>query len=304
MKKRVLFISPLPPPHYGSAVSSKECLEILKKSKDFEVKNIKLNYSKDMDDVGKINISKILGIRIVAKQIKEQIKEFNPDLIYFMPALARIGLYRDFYFIKIIKKLYSKRILFHVRERIVDFDWENKTHRKMYRGMFSNQKAIVLGEAQKKDLHNLIPDEDIIVLPNAIRNEASAREIKRIINKRKENSRLEVLFSSNMDKTKGWPKLLEACKILGQKKINFNCHFVGAWQNKEDRKIFYEFVKKNNFKGKIFSHGRKTGEEWNNFFKRADVFVFPTEYKPETFGRVIIEAMMFALPVIANGIAA
>jgi len=38
--KKILFLSPLPPPHYGSAMSSKMCLEILQKSKDFEIKNI------------------------------------------------------------------------------------------------------------------------------------------------------------------------------------------------------------------------------------------------------------------------
>lgn len=67
--KKILFLSPLPPPYYGSAMSSQMCLNILKNSKDFEVRNIKLNYSKEMNDIGKINFNKIKGMLKVSKQI-------------------------------------------------------------------------------------------------------------------------------------------------------------------------------------------------------------------------------------------
>ena len=59
--EKILFLSPLPPPYYGSAMSSEMCLNILKNSKDFQIENIKLNYSKEMSDVGKINTDKIKG---------------------------------------------------------------------------------------------------------------------------------------------------------------------------------------------------------------------------------------------------
>ena len=108
-----------------------------------------------------------------------------------------------------------------------------------------------------------------------------------------------------MDKTKGWPKLLEACKILKQRggEVKFKCNFVGSFQNEQDKKKFYNFIDKNNLKKEMNYLGRKTGKEKNKILENSDVLVFPTEYPLETFGRVIVEAMMFSLPVIANGIA-
>jgi hypothetical protein len=100
MKKKILFLSPLPPPNYGSAMSSEECLRILKQSKNFEVRNIKINFASEMKNVGKINLNKIKGIKRLKKEIKFNITKFKPDLIYFMPATAKIGLLREYLLIK------------------------------------------------------------------------------------------------------------------------------------------------------------------------------------------------------------
>ncbi len=316
--KKILFLSPLSPPHYGSAMSSRMCLKILQKSKDFETRNIKLNYSKDMKDIGKINLDKVKGIFKVSNQIKKTIKEFKPDIIYFVPATSGLGLIRDSYFIKQIKKLWKGKILFHIRSRITKGDWNNKIYQTLYKKIFLNQKAIVLDESLKADLHNLIKDKDISVLPNAIKNELTQSQFKKIMQKRKNQNTLtntkrkgagahcsfNLLFLSNMDESKGWLKLLEACKILKERKINFKCNFVGAWPSKKIELKFNKFIFKNNLQKNIKYLGKKTGKEKTKVLEKSDIFIFPTEYKLETFGRVIIEAMSFGLPVIANGIAA
>lgn len=296
--KKVLFLSPLPPPHYGSAMSSEMCLNILKESKNFKVKNIKLNYSKDMDDVGKINLYKVKGIFHVRKRIKKEIRKFNPDIIYFVPATYSFGLFRDWLFVCEIKKYWKGKILFHIRSRILDKTWNSFLGWKLLRGMYKGNKAIVLGKELINDLKGIIPREDIYILPNAIKNEVSETELKKILKERKKNKQFNILFLSNMDRSKGWPKLLEACKILNEKKFNFRCDFVGAWQSEKDEKYFWQFVDDNDLKGKVFAHGKKTGKDKNEFLKKANILVFPTE--KEAFGKVLLEAYMFSIPAIAN----
>ena len=300
MKKKILFISPLPPPNYGSAMSSKMCLEILEKSKNFSVENIKLNYSENMSDIGSLNLSKIKGFFKVKKEIRDKISSFSPDLIYFMPATARLGLLRDFFFIKMIKKG-NKKILYHVRARVPRL---NFLGRYMHRLIFTNSKIIVLGESLKKDVMGYTNEKNIFVLPNAIENELNEKEFKIIVNKRKKRTdRFNILFLSNMDRVKGWPQLLQACKILRDNKTKFQCNFVGDFVNKKDKEYFKKFVKENCLNAQVHYLGKRVGKEKNEILKNSDVLVFPTEYPLETFGRVIIEAMMFGLPVIANGIA-
>jgi len=299
MKRKILFLSPIPPPYYGSAMSSKMCLEILENSKNFEIRNIKLNYSEDMEDVGKINKNKIKGFLKVKKEIKKNIKGFNPDIIYLVPATSNLGLIRDYFFVKEIKKLTKKKILFHIRSRTI----KNNFNMRLYKKMFSGERAIVLGEQLIKDISNYIPRREIFILPNAIKNEVSEKEIKKIIKQRQKKRFFNILFLSNMDKSKGWPKLLQACKILKKQNLKFNCNFVGDFKNEKDKSMFYNFVEKNNLQREINYLGKKTGKEKNKIISESNVLVFPTEYKLETFGRVIIEGMMFGLPVIANGIA-
>jgi len=305
MKKKILFLSPLPPPNYGSAMSSEMCLNILKKSKNFEVRNIKLNYSKKVLDIGKINLDKVKGIKTVKNRIRRAIKEFNPDIIYFMPATARIGAIRDYFFFKEIRRHTNKKIVFHIRARIPEENWKNPVFRKIYTDMFSdkNAYAIVLGEELTSDLRGLIPKDKISILPNAIKNEVRDKELNKIIKQRNKEKTTNILFLSNMDKTKGWIKLLEACKILDEKDFNFKCHFAGAWINKKDETFFNNFKRRNNLNEKVFYVGRVEGKKKTELFQKSHIFVFPTEYKLETFGRVVIEAMMFCLPVIANSIA-
>lgn len=298
MKKKVLFLSPLPPPHYGSAMSSLMCLNLLKKSERFDIHNIKLNYSKEMDDIGKVSFLKIQGIWAVKNEIKRYFKHNKPDIVYFVPATYSLGLIRDWLFVREIKKYWSGKIIFHIRSRILEKTWNSFLGRKVLKNMYVDNKAIVLGKELTKDLRGMIPDKNIFILPNAIENEVSDSSVKKIIKKRRQNLKFKILFLSNMDRTKGWSKVLDACRILKEKNFDFRCDFVGKWLNKKDEKYFWDFIKKNELSNEVFSQGEKRGKEKNVFLKNANVLVFPTER--DTFGKVLIEAYMFGVPTIAN----
>lgn len=297
--KKVLFISPLPPPYYGSALSSEMCLDILKKDKNFQVKNIKINFSKELSDVGKINLEKLKGYFRVKEKIKKEIKEFNPDLIYIVPATSGFGLIRDSAIVNYCKKRSNKKIILHIRSRILKNDWNSWYKRKLLINLLKENKIILLGERLVKDLDNFVLKENIFILPNSIENEISDKEFLKI----KKPEKMNLLFLSNMDREKGWTKVLDACLELKRKKVNFKCNFVGAWVNKEDEDYFNKFVFENKLKKKVFYLGRKVGIEKNKILEKTDILIFPTEYKLETFGRVILEGAMFGVPTIANSIA-
>jgi glycosyltransferase involved in cell wall biosynthesis len=301
--KKILFLSPLPPPHYGSAMSSEICLDILNNSKKFEVKNIRLNFSKEMRDIGHLNFAKIKGFFEVRKKIAQSIKESKLDLVYFVPATSSLGFIRDYLFWKQIRKYYLGKIIFHIRSRVLNKDWNNVSFRKRFTNMLNYQKVIVLGKELVPDIHEIIPEKNIFILPNAIKNEISEEEFKKIISERKKRNSLNILFLSNLDFSKGWPKLLESCRILKNRNFDFKCNFVGEFPGQKEKRFFFNFVNKNNLENNVFYLGKKTGSEKNKILMGSDVLVFPTEYPLETFGRVILEGMMFGLPVIANGIA-
>ena len=170
----------------------------------------------------------------------------------------------------------------------------------MIRRMLQNKKVIVLGDALQRDVHNCVPAQDIYVLPNAITNDIRDTELQKILTTREKNTQLELLFLSNMEKTKGWFKVLAACNILHKRNVDFRCHFVGAWQSRDDEKLFRNYVVEHKLQKHVTYHGKQTGSGKHNILAKTDILLFPTEYPLETFGRVIIEGMMYGIPVIAN----
>jgi glycosyltransferase involved in cell wall biosynthesis len=297
-RKKILFISTLTPPYGGSAMSSEMCLQILREDTRFEVKNIKLNYSLDMADMGKVNFKKVYGLFQVRKQIRVLLKQFKPDIVYFVPATTGLGLLRDYFFLKVIKRLKKGKLVLHLRMQFKKEYQDNRMKKFIVKDLLDCDKLIVLGPELLENLKKIVLNENIYILPNAIPNVLSDSEFEKIPIQRNLTSNLHLLFLSNMHEAKGWFKVLEACKLLNDSEIKFECHFVGEWTSKTDSKKFYEYIEKNNLLDNIIFHGLLLNEEKNKILEISDILLFPSEN--EAFGRVIIEAMEFGLVVIAN----
>ena len=109
---------------------------------------------------------------------------------------------------------------------------------------------------------------------------------------------VNLLFLSNLIPSKGVYVLLDACKILKDCGLRFQCNFVGGESKEMDRRAFEEAVKERGLEGCVLYHGPKYGEEKEHYWSMADVFVQPT-YE-DCFPLTILEAMQHALPVVST----
>jgi glycosyltransferase involved in cell wall biosynthesis len=297
-QKRILFLSTLTPPYYGASLSSEMCLNILKEEKNFDIRNIKLNYSTEMSDVGKLNLKKIYGFFYVSRQIKKVLKQFDPEIIYFVPAVTGLGLIRDYYFLRIIKFKKKASLILHIRGQFKKKDWKNPFKRKLIKQLLECDRIIVLGPELIKNLNNLIKKENIYILPNAIIETLKTEEFEKITLERKLKKKLNILFLSNMQEAKGWFKVLEVCKMLRNSGIEFECHFVGKWSSMKGKKKFRDYVTKYNLFDVVHYHGQLLNKAKNNILSETDIFIYPTE--DDACPRVIIEAMEYGIVTISN----
>lgn len=106
-----------------------------------------------------------------------------------------------------------------------------------------------------------------------------------------------------MMREKGWEKMLLAAKLLKEKGILFQLTFAGAWPSAREEKLFSELIFEYGITSYVKYIGVVAGDDKSTLLKQTDILIFPTDYKYETFGRVIIEGMAFGVPVIAHGIA-
>ena len=298
-KKIILFLSPLPPPYYGSAMSSEFCLSILKKSNDYEVVNFKLNYSREFRDMGKISAYKVFGyFNLVIRTIIYSIR-VRPCLVYVMPALNGFGFIRDIS-LSMLLGIINKRMIYHIRTRVGKYDSIGVLKKKMLMSIFRKGDVIVLGDELVGDVDRFLCVDRIHVLSNAIKQTLEDEEYDEIMKRRLKCDLLRIVFISNMMMEKGWFKLLEALTVLKEKNTDFVANFAGSWPSSKEEDVFNRYVIENNLSKHVKYLGFLNQEMKCELLANSDLMVFPTEYKSETFGRVIIEAMEYGLPVITS----
>lgn len=298
-KKKILFLSPLPPPFYGSAMSSLTCLNVLINSDRYVVKNIKINYSKDFSDVEKINFKKITGYFIALFKLVYYSFNYKPDLVYIMPATSGFAFIRDFSYSLILKML-NPKIIYHLRTQITSKEKNHKLKNLIFNNALKNSDVIVLGKEMEENITSYLNNTNTYILPNTISTSIKEEEFLEIEKARMHESKLRLVFISNMMKSKGWPKTLMAANILQQQNIDFILNFAGSWPSKNEEEEFFNLVEEYKLQGKINYLGHINKQQKKEVFSDTDVMIFPTEYPYEALPRVIIEAYEYGIPVVST----
>lgn len=139
---------------------------------------------------------------------------------------------------------------------------------------------------------NSFDESKIFVIPNVIDKIIDFQEFKDFSN--------PPVFGTmcRFDPMKGIPVLIEACRILKEKNINFKLKIGGSPQKQylnEYNKIL-NLIKKYNLENNIELTGWVDNIE--NFYKSIDIFILPSIYEP--FGIVLLEAMIHSKPIISS----
>lgn len=255
---------------------------------------INLATAADMLDIGKIGLKKIKKFAYLLLNIRSLIKALRPDLIYVTPNACGGAFYKDFIVVQMLKTMGCK-VVAHYHNKGVSTRQDRLIDNVLYRQFFRNLKLILVSERLYGDIKKYVDKEDVFICPNGLPNEETHSMPATCI----VNSLTQLLFLSNMMKAKGVYDLLEACLILKNKNLSFQCHFVGKWADITEQE-FAQILADKDLTETVFAHGPKYGKEKESFFRQADVFVFPTYYGNEIFGLVNLEAMQYALPVIST----
>jgi glycosyltransferase involved in cell wall biosynthesis len=125
---------------------------------------------------------------------------------------------------------------------------------------------------------------------------------------KKYDSKIKVLYLSNLMKSKGVLELLEASKILLQNNDDVEFHFAGDFMgdgNMNEREIKSSFFKlfnelQNSFHDRIVYHGVTIGDKKIKLLEESSIFCLPTYYKTEAFPISILEALLFENAIITT----
>ena len=292
---QVLFLLHLPPPVHGSSMVGSFIKKSIHINETFKCSFINLLASENVSDTGKLITKKIIGFIITLIKILKHLIKFKTDACYLALSTTGVAFLKDTIIIFILKKFKVKRI-YHLHNKGVNLQKNNLLYCVCYKFVFKDADVILLSKHLYDDIKTFVPMSKIYICPNGIPDNTKYEINRNLVDTNKD---FNILFLSNLIESKGVYVLMDACKLLMDKGLKFNCYLVGG-----EGDITQELIlKKINFLGLnniVVYVGKKYGDDKTDYFKKASVFVFPTYYRNETFGLVNLEAMQYSLPIIST----
>lgn len=289
--KKILFILQIPPPVHGASMVGKYIMDSKIINGNFCCNYIDSGISKDINEIGQGGIKKTLRYFNVLWKVLKQLIIQKPDLCYFAITAKGVGFYKDAC-VALLIRLFRVKIVFHFHNKGVSLRHNKTFDNILYKAVFRSGEFILLSKYLYSDIQKYAIDKQVHYCPNGI------PEINKNL-KSEGNETPKILFLSNLIESKGVVVLLEACKILKEKGIGFNCIYVGG-EGDIDGDMFGQKVTQLNLADQVFYLGKKYGEEKDKIFAASDIFAFPTYYHNECFPLVLLEAMQHSLPVVST----
>ncbi len=295
---KILYFIQLPPPVHGVSTVNKLIWNSSFINKNVEKHLLQIRFSTRLDELRKINIRKIIMFFRLRKELKQKIMELRPDLVYFSFMPVGKGFWRDLIFALVIKRMKVKTI-FHLNNRGI----KKRNHRSLYirmiRKIFSNSMIIhVSQKLLNEEIHPLgLTNARTAFLPNVT---AEIQPVRGTAN----NDRIRILFVSNLFPSKGIYELIRIFQLLAKEHNNIELLIMGDFMRRRYRNSFFRMLRSVDVFDRICLLGARFGEEKWKVYQKADIFLFPSMFDEECMPLVVLEAMMFALPVVTSDIGA
>ena len=291
--EKVLFILHLPPPVHGSSMVGQSIKNSRLINTSFDCSYINLLVSRKINETGKFSFLKIIRFVGVWYELLLNILKKKPEACYLAVSTTGLSFYKDVLLVLWLRLFKIKRI-YHLHNKGVSYNDKNKINKLLYKFVFKDACVILLSKKLYPDIEHFVPVSQVYICPNGIDNLIVEPRIYL-----KDKSPVNILFLSNLIESKGVSTLLDACAILQEKELEFECSFVGA-EGDINITQFNDKVLEHKIANCVTYLGRKFGKEKHAEFIRADIFAFPTYYSNECFPLVILEAMCAGLPVVST----
>lgn len=290
---KVLFILHLPPPIHGSSMMGKFIQDSKFLNSNLSTQYINLSTSKTISEIGRSPFTKIPNYFRIIFLITHKLLKFKPDKVYMSITSNGFGFYKDFPIVLLIK-LFNKNLVLHYHNKGVSKNQNKFIDNLLYRILFKNAKVILLSNLLYKDVSKYVFKENVFICPNGI---PVPNGLQEVLSKNNKVPRL--LFLSNLIESKGVNILLEALKLLKDKKVQFHCNFVGGEGDISTMQLSKR-ISNLNLNEHVTYLGKKYADCKYDILKSSYCLIFPTFYENECFPLVLLEAMMFKLPVIST----
>ncbi len=288
-KPRILFILHLPPPVHGTSAVGKCIKESNLLKKQFECDFVSLGTSKGLNNKSIVRI--FCKFLIVFLSVAKKLVMNRYDLCYLTLNSSGTAFYKDSIIVALVK-IFRVKLIYHFHNKGVLKKQNHWFDNILYKYAFNKSHVILLSKLLYYDIKKYVDIKNVSFCPNGIKlskNVSGSRQGN--------NSKVKIMFLSNLIESKGVFVLLDACEIIKNKGFLFECKFVGAPSDITEKTLL-KMVSEKGLTNHVFYMGKKYGADKDTYLRNADIFAFPTYF--ECFPLVLLEAMHFSLPIVST----
>lgn len=294
-KQRILILGCTPPPVHGQALM----IERLATAHFHHIKSflVRTEFSSTIGEVGKVSVKKIVHIaEVITKAIYFRFRYNAPTLYYSPGGSTLVPVMRDALMLSIIRPFFKTSIFhFHSAGTGVLVARLPAALRWLARRAYRHADLGIYLSARNLD-NDYLQIPNTAVVPNGLGDAAKAY----LPFARHASRTISLLFVGVVKESKGIMVLLEAIVLLRKRGVEVICKVMGSFDSQEFEDRVTTFCRDNKLNDAVdFVGVRHDRDKWQCFVE-ADIFCFPSFYESESFGNVIVEAMMFELPVVAT----
>jgi glycosyltransferase involved in cell wall biosynthesis len=297
-KPIVVVAGQTPPPTGGQNVMIARLLEELRRDERWCVEHLEFRFTPSFATVRKFNFSKACELfKVYGRLLGLVLRHGRLDLvIYPSGGPQTVPVVRDIMLLPLVR-LATKRlwVQFHAAGIADRFRQQRGILEDLLKAVYGAvDGAIVMTDYNRCDPEALGIGE-IVVLPHCLEDENPEGKLPDY-SKRP----LRILHAGHLYDLKGTPQLLEAFGRVARRFPEWRLVLMGEFLPPYSEKECRTRCRALGIEDKVEIRGVLSGAEKRDEFRDAHLFVFPSVATYESFGLVMVEAMMWGLPIVAT----
>ena len=301
-KPNVAILGQTPPPWHGQAVATQILFD--HDWPEFDVECLRMDYSDDMDEVGRFQIKKMFRLFRLIAATRRSLSRDSKSILLYPPASAKwIPFLRDAIFLASVRGKAAKTVFIFHASGLAQFSKKNSFTRWLADIAYGDADMALEVAEEKVSPHETFGAKKHTWCPCGIEAPPVNRTPKVA------GSPIRALFVGSLQEGKGVLEILKTADALRRAGHADDFHFdvVGRWMDTDFENEAKALHRKLGLGDMVGFPGQLTGEEKWDAYRNTDVFFFPTHYPSEASPLVLMEALSAGLPIITtawNGIPA
>ena len=295
-KPRIVIAGQMPPPYGGQTINIKRLFEAFRYSCAYQVDHWKFEFSRDWNEVRTFRLSKLVEwLWVILRLIVLRAKGPIDLLVYPSGGPHRVSVYRDILLLP-FALLAAKRVVIHFQAAGIARAAHGLpflTWRLLSTAHMSCWGAVTLTDFGREDPLSL-GMSNVIVIPNGVEDHNTNNPPWR-----KSRDRV-ILHAGHLCPDKGTPALLEAFSNLAAKRNDVRLRPVGECIAPYSSELLERDIERFGVQEKVSWPGLLIDSDLQEEYRRASLVVFSSVAPYESFGVVLIEAMMWGLPLVVS----